>query len=51
MSIGLARIRRRTKFRTGFKGEYKRKRFRLNIGVLSLLTGLGLIFISLLKHL
>lgn len=51
-SGGLARIRRKTKYRTTtYTGRIRRKRFRLYIGALTLIAGVGIIIVSLIKHL
>lgn len=50
-SGGLARTRRRRIYRTSFMGRNRRIRFRLSFGVLSLIAGLGIIFVSLVRSL
>lgn len=49
-SGGLARIRRKTKYRTTYTGRIRKKRFRLYIGALTLIAGVGIIIVSLIKH-
>jgi hypothetical protein len=48
---GLARSRRRAKYRTSFGGRNRRIKFRFNLGAMSLIIGLGLIIANFIRNL
>lgn len=47
----LVRSRRRTKYRTSFGGRNRRVKFRFNLGAMSLIIGLGIVIVSLVRNL